>query len=77
MENRHDLEVAHVLHFLSASVGASSAEAWGNYAQDISTEDHLENIHQREKLISASSCSDRCVCVHACPHARQGRGMYT
>lgn len=38
-------------------------KARGNYAQDISTENHLENIHQREKLISASSCTDERVCV--------------
>lgn len=40
--------------------------AWGNYAQDISTEDHLENIHQREKLISTSSCTDESVCACVC-----------
>lgn len=37
---------------------------------DISTEDHLENIHQREILISASSSMNACMRAYVCASQR-------
>lgn len=61
------------ISYLQAWVHQYLQRAQGNYAQDY-TQDHLENIHKREILISVSPCMHVCMPVHV---RVGGRGMCT